>query len=104
MTLGNGMQLEIKLKKVHDPLYAYKRLNFVPRRFDKFEYVPSVGASGGILVVWNSSLFTVKVLDLQTFPISIAFLLFIMEILGTSLLYMALIIYMMMKTGFFIVI
>jgi hypothetical protein len=27
-----------------------------------------------------------------------------MEILGTSLLYMALIIYMMMKTGFFIVI
>jgi hypothetical protein len=38
--------------------------------------------------VWNSSLFTVKVLDLQTFPISIAFLLFIMEILGTSLLYM----------------
>jgi hypothetical protein len=30
MTLGNGMQLEIKLKKVHDPLYAYKRLGGEP--------------------------------------------------------------------------
>jgi hypothetical protein len=30
---------------------------FAPRRFDKFDFVPSAGASGGILVLWNSSLF-----------------------------------------------
>ena len=30
---------------------------FCPKRFDSFAYSPSVGASGGILVVWNSSVF-----------------------------------------------
>ena len=30
---------------------------FSPRRFDKFDFVPSVGASGGILVFWNSTSF-----------------------------------------------
>ena len=35
--------------------------NFVrswcPRRFDQFAYIPSVGASGGLITVWNSSIF-----------------------------------------------
>lgn len=30
---------------------------FAPRRFDKFDYVPSLGASGGILVMWVGSRF-----------------------------------------------
>lgn len=30
--------------------------NFAPRRFDKFLFAPSEGASGGILVAWNGSL------------------------------------------------
>jgi hypothetical protein len=28
-----------------------------PKRFDSFVYSPSVGASGGILVLWNSVVF-----------------------------------------------
>ena len=47
--------------------------NFTPRRFDKFDFIPLVGASGGILVVWNSSLFSGATLDKQTFGITIAF-------------------------------
>jgi len=31
--------------------------NFCPSNFDAFECLPSVGASGGILVIWRSSLF-----------------------------------------------
>jgi exonuclease III len=31
-----------------DMSYIHK---FAPRRFDQFDYVPSIGASGGILVV-----------------------------------------------------
>jgi hypothetical protein len=30
---------------------------FAPKRFDKFAFSPSVGASGGIFVGWNSSIF-----------------------------------------------
>jgi exonuclease III len=31
---------------------------FCPKRFDNFAFSPSVGASGGIIVIWNSSVFT----------------------------------------------
>jgi exonuclease III len=30
---------------------------FCPKCFDNFVYSPSVGASGGIIVLWNSSIF-----------------------------------------------
>lgn len=33
-----------------------------PRHFDKFAYIPSIGASGGILTIWNSLLFMGKVI------------------------------------------
>jgi len=36
---------------------AYIR-NFCPRAFDAFCFLPSIGASGGILVVWKSSMFS----------------------------------------------
>lgn len=31
--------------------------NFCPQAYDSFEYLPSIGASGVILVVWKSSAF-----------------------------------------------
>jgi len=33
-----------------------------PKRFDKFAYAPSIGASGGILMGWNSSIFKGEVI------------------------------------------
>ena len=30
---------------------------FCPRRFNKFEFLPSIGASEGILIAWNEGLF-----------------------------------------------
>lgn len=51
---------------------AYIR-NFAPKRFDQFDFVPSVGASGGILVTWNSSHFSGTVVDKQVFGITIEF-------------------------------
>jgi hypothetical protein len=30
---------------------------FCPKKFNKFEYVPYVGASGGLIIIWNGSLF-----------------------------------------------
>ena len=46
---------------------------FVPRRFDKFDFIPSNGASGGIVVIWNSVVFSATVLDKKSFGLSIAF-------------------------------
>ena len=31
--------------------------SFCPKRYDRFMFSPSVGASGGIIVLWNSSIF-----------------------------------------------
>src|SRR3954464_13659961 len=45
--------------------------NFVkswcPRRFDQFAYIPSIGASGGLITVWNSSIFDGLLLESQHF-------------------------------------
>lgn len=47
--------------------------NFAPKKFDKFVYAASVGASGGILVGWNGSLFDGSVIEIQPFAISVCF-------------------------------
>ena len=51
--------------------------NFVrswcPRRFDQFAYVPSMGASGGLITVWNSSIFDGLLLESQQFGLIIKF-------------------------------
>ena len=44
---------------------------FCPRRFDKFEYVPSSGASGGLVINWCSSQFTGQVLHSHKFALTI---------------------------------
>lgn len=47
--------------------------NFCPARINKFDYVPSQGASGGILTVWNDSVFQGECLFKNNFSISIRF-------------------------------
>lgn len=47
--------------------------NFIPRRFDKFDFSPSMGASGGLLTAWNSSLLAREVIDIQSFAIVMEF-------------------------------
>ena len=46
---------------------------FAPRHFDKFDFVPSIGASGGILLVWNSAVFTGLTIDKQSFGLTVSF-------------------------------
>lgn len=46
---------------------------FCPRSFDDFCYLPSVGASGGILVVWKSSIFIGTEIFQNNFAISVEF-------------------------------
>lgn len=38
--------------------HSYLR-KFCPRRFDKFVFQPSIGASGGLIIIWNSSILTI---------------------------------------------
>jgi hypothetical protein len=46
---------------------------FCPKRFDNFAYSPSVGASGGILVIWNSSMFHGMLVETHRYGIRIEF-------------------------------
>lgn len=46
---------------------------FAPRRFDAFDFIPSVGASGGILVIWNSLIFQGVVLEKCSYGITLSF-------------------------------
>jgi hypothetical protein len=46
---------------------------FCPHRFDKFEFIPSVGASGGLMIIWNNSIFIGNVLHREKFALSIQF-------------------------------
>jgi hypothetical protein len=47
--------------------------NFAPCCFDCFDFVPSNGASGGLLVVWCSSSFQGTVVEKKLFCISVNF-------------------------------
>ena len=47
--------------------------SFCPRRFDQFAFSPSVGASGGILVIWNPSAFERELVESQRFSIVVSF-------------------------------
>ena len=46
---------------------------FCPKRFTKFAFLPSIGASGGLLVVWNDSLLEGEVVFENEFSISVHF-------------------------------
>ena len=47
--------------------------NFCPNRLDKFAFLPSIGASGGLLINWNGSLFEGEVIFQNRFSLSIKF-------------------------------
>ena len=56
------------------PSFDYAVLKSIfPRRFDQFAFSPSVGASGGILVIWNSSVFEGQLVEVQRFSVVISF-------------------------------
>jgi hypothetical protein len=44
-----------------------------PKRFDNFAYSPSVGASGGIIMLWNSAVFVGVLVEIKRFFIVINF-------------------------------
>src|SRR3954462_7595954 len=39
--------------------------SWCPRRFDQLAYTPSMGASGGLITVWNSSIFAGVLIESQ---------------------------------------
>jgi exonuclease III len=47
--------------------------SFCQKRFDHFVFSPSVGASGGLIVLWNSSVFDGKLLEIHRSAIKIQF-------------------------------
>jgi exonuclease III len=51
-------------REIFDMAYIRK---FAPRHFDTFDFIPLIGASGGILVLWNNAIFSGSVLDKQSF-------------------------------------
>lgn len=46
---------------------------FCPRHLNKFAFVPSIGASGGMLIVWNSALFRGDVSHENNYAITMKF-------------------------------
>jgi hypothetical protein len=47
--------------------------SIAPRRLDKFAYVPSDGASGGLLILWASNMFTGQILMEECFGLVVHF-------------------------------
>ena len=46
---------------------------FCPKRFDKFVFSPSVGASGGIITIWNSSVFVGTPWHANSYVVGVSF-------------------------------
>lgn len=46
---------------------------FCPKRFDQFAYIPSQGASGGLLTIWNSSIFSGDIIISEQFALGVNF-------------------------------
>ena len=53
-----------------DLAYIHK---FCPQRFSKFEFLPSIGASGGIVTVWNETLYSGEMIFQNKFSLSVQF-------------------------------
>ena len=49
---------------------AYLR-NFSPRRFNQFAYNPAIGLSGGLITIWNGSLFSGNVISRSSYQITV---------------------------------
>jgi exonuclease III len=46
---------------------------FCPKRYNNFAYSPSRGASGGIIVLWNASVFSGVLVEVQRFGLIVKF-------------------------------
>lgn len=46
---------------------------FAPRRFDSFDFIPSIGVSGGLLVVWIGAFFQGITIEKLNFGLTISF-------------------------------
>jgi exonuclease III len=44
-----------------------------PKRFDDYVFIPSNGASGGLIIIWDSSVFSGMVMHCESFAISVHF-------------------------------
>ena len=44
-----------------------------PQQFDKYDFIPSRGASGGIATIWNSVVFTATIVASEEFGLLLAF-------------------------------
>lgn len=49
--------------------HTYLR-NFSPRRFSNYYYTPSIGSSGGLITIWNGSLFNGIIINQSKFQIT----------------------------------
>jgi exonuclease III len=47
--------------------------NVCPAVFDQYVYLPSIGASGGILVIWKGSILEGDLMDTNTFAVTVRF-------------------------------
>lgn len=58
--------LQESKREVFDSFYIKR---FCPRNIDNFAYSPSIGASGGLLTAWNSSMFDGSVVHVNSYDI-----------------------------------
>jgi hypothetical protein len=66
---ANIFCLQETKKESFDRCFIHK---FAPKRFDQFDFCPSLGSSGGILVCWASKHFSAILIDKQSFAIHLA--------------------------------
>lgn len=64
----NVICLQETKKESFDNSYLRK---FCPRRFDLFMYSPFIGASGGILIIWNSAIFSGQLIHNIRFALTV---------------------------------
>lgn len=57
-------------RELFDSFYLKK---FCPRSLDNFFYSPSMGASGGLITIWNSSLFSGTLVQANNFAVTVKF-------------------------------
>jgi hypothetical protein len=75
--------------KCHSFDHSFIR-SFCPKRFDRFAFSPSICASGGIIVLWNSSIFNGEVLEIHRSAVRIKFSSLIIISFGSWFVFMAL--------------
>lgn len=71
--LDSGAVIVCLQETKREVFYASYISKFYPKHLNKFTFLPFVGASGGLIVVWNGSLFTGDIHDISCFAITMKF-------------------------------